>query len=179
MDEGHNDRQGFDRRTFLRRAAMTGAAAAWTVPVIQTIAARPAFAQTASAFTCTHSSSPYLDVDGNLVSTGGCMEACHNAAPKATATRSTLGAAGIPGDPCGAICDSACPNECTGTDRQCINGDFCDSSNFFHTQPKNGCNVAEYNGSASVASNYPCSFEGTVVLCAQQGGGCGTTNYCA
>ena len=155
-----------DRRTFLRRAAMTGAAAAWAAPVIQTVTARPAFAQTSSAFTCTHSTSPFIDVNGNLQASGGCMQACQNANPNPNLQA-----------PCEAICDSACPNECTGTDRQCINGDFCDSSNFFHTQPENGCTVAEYNGSVSVASNYPCAFTGTVVLCAQQGGGC-SKNYC-
>ena len=175
MDE-EQERRGLDRRTFLRRAAMAGAAAAWAAPVIQMVTARPAFAQTSSAFTCTHSSSPFIDVDGNLQASGGCMEACHGAGANPSA-RATLSAA-APGDPCGAICDSACPNECTGTDRQCINGDFCDSSNFFHTKPENGCNVAEYNGTTSVASNYPCTFEGAVVLCAQQGGGC-SKNYCA
>ena len=167
MDEEPQERRGMDRRTFLRRAALTGAAAAWAAPVIQTVTARPAFAQTSSAFTCTHSSSPYVDVHGNLVASGGCLQACQNANPNPLLVA-----------PCEAICDSACPNECTGTDRQCINGDFCDSSNFFHTQPENGCTVAEYNGSISVASNYPCAFNGTVVLCAQQGGGC-SKNYCA
>jgi len=168
MDEEHQERRGMDRRTFLRRAALTGAAAAWAAPVIQTVTARPAFAQTSSAFTCTHSTSPYIDANGNLQASGGCMQACQNANPNPNLAA-----------PCEVICDSACPNECTGTDRQCINGDFCDSSNFFLTHPKNGCTVAEYNGSVSVASNYPCTFDGTVVLCAQQGGGCGSTNYCA
>jgi hypothetical protein len=41
-----SERKSVDRREFLRRAAITGAAAAWAVPAVQTVAATPAFAQT-------------------------------------------------------------------------------------------------------------------------------------
>jgi hypothetical protein len=40
--------KGIDRRQFLRRAAVAGAAAAWTVPVVKTITGTPAFAQNVS-----------------------------------------------------------------------------------------------------------------------------------
>ena len=38
------ERDGFDRRQFLRRAAVAGAAAAWATPVVKTIVGTPAFA---------------------------------------------------------------------------------------------------------------------------------------
>jgi len=38
------DVPGLDRRAFLKKAAVTGAAVAWAAPVIQTIGASPAFA---------------------------------------------------------------------------------------------------------------------------------------
>lgn len=39
------DKNRIDRRQFLRRAAVAGAAAAWTAPVVKTIVGTPAFAQ--------------------------------------------------------------------------------------------------------------------------------------
>jgi hypothetical protein len=39
------ERDGFDRRQFLRRAAVAGAAAAWTAPVVKSVIGTPAFAQ--------------------------------------------------------------------------------------------------------------------------------------
>lgn len=45
MGSEHEDRGGIDRRRFLQRAAMAGAAAAWTAPLVKTISGTPAFAQ--------------------------------------------------------------------------------------------------------------------------------------
>ena len=42
--ETEKERDGFDRRQFLRRAAVAGAAAAWTAPVVKSIIGTPAFA---------------------------------------------------------------------------------------------------------------------------------------
>jgi hypothetical protein len=39
------ERDGFDRRQFLRRAAVAGAAAAWTAPVVKSVIGTPAFAR--------------------------------------------------------------------------------------------------------------------------------------
>jgi hypothetical protein len=39
------EKAGIDRRQFLRRAAVTGAVAAWSAPVVKTITGTPAFAQ--------------------------------------------------------------------------------------------------------------------------------------
>jgi hypothetical protein len=152
------ERQGFNRRTFLRRAALTGAAAAWATPVIQTVTARPAFAATGSAFTCTHSTGPYRNLNGQIVAAGGCMEACHNGA----SLDST--------DPCNTICDAACPNNCGTDERQCVNGDFCDSSNWTYT--KNGnCRTVTYTGSTTVSASWPgtCTV-GTIPTFAQSTG---------
>ncbi len=43
--ETEKERDGFDRRQFLREAAVAGAAAAWTAPVVKTVIGTPAFAQ--------------------------------------------------------------------------------------------------------------------------------------
>ncbi|HEY9379578.1 MAG TPA: twin-arginine translocation signal domain-containing protein [Jiangellaceae bacterium] len=43
--ETEKERDGFDRRQFLRRAAVAGAAAAWAAPVIKTVVGTPAFAK--------------------------------------------------------------------------------------------------------------------------------------
>ena len=96
------DKKELDRREFLRKAAIAGAVAAWAAPVVQTVAATPAFAQTAgSAAPCDHSAcvaacntngdcrgqrSP--DGSGNL-----CEYRCRNLCP--------------PGSPCAAACTSA------------------------------------------------------------------------
>ena len=42
--ETEKERDGFDRRQFLRRAAVAGAAAAWAAPVVKTVVGTPAFA---------------------------------------------------------------------------------------------------------------------------------------
>ena len=42
------EKRGLDRRQFLRKAAATGAAVAWTAPVVKTITGTPAFAQSTS-----------------------------------------------------------------------------------------------------------------------------------
>ena len=97
-----DEKKAVDRRDFLRKAAITGAAAAWAAPVIQTVAASPAFAQTAGTpAPCDHSAcvaacntnascrgqrSP--DGSGNL-----CEFRCRNLCP--------------PGTPCSAACTSA------------------------------------------------------------------------
>ena len=46
QDLPDQDPKAFNRRSFLRRAALTGVATAWVAPVVQSIAATPAFAQT-------------------------------------------------------------------------------------------------------------------------------------
>ena len=71
---------GLNRRQFLRRAAVTTATAAWAAPVIQTIAARPAYAGT--PVVCDHS---------------GCIGAC-----------GTSGNAQTCGGPPGTVCAAAC-----------------------------------------------------------------------
>lgn len=99
-----DERKSVDRREFLRKAAITGAAAAWAAPVIQTVAATPAFAQGAGTpAVCDHSAcvaacntnpecrgqpSPVQGEGGNL-----CNYRCRNFCP--------------PGTPCSAACTAA------------------------------------------------------------------------
>jgi hypothetical protein len=85
---------GLGRREFLRRAAVTTAAAAWAAPVIQTVSASPAFAQT--------NGTPQPDGCFHSVAEGkpnGCMETC-----KAQDDN----VCGPPDGECAAICNPAC-----------------------------------------------------------------------
>jgi hypothetical protein len=67
------EKGGMDRRQFLRRAAVTTAAAAWAAPIVQTVAATPAYAShngTPHAGMCTHSPDPEFPDAEN------CMDTC-------------------------------------------------------------------------------------------------------
>jgi hypothetical protein len=97
-----SEKKALDRRDFLRKAALTGAAAAWAAPVIQTVAASPAFAQTAGTpAPCDHSA---------------CVAAC-NTNPSCRGQRSPDGSGNLceyrcrnlcpPGTPCTAACTAA------------------------------------------------------------------------
>ena len=101
-----DERKSVDRREFLRKAAITGAAAAWAAPVIQTVAATPAFAQTAGTpAVCDHSAcvaacNTNADCRGQKspISNGPgsgnlCEYNCRNLCP--------------PGSPCSAACTAA------------------------------------------------------------------------
>jgi hypothetical protein len=68
-----NDPKSMERRKFLRKAGVVGAAI-WAAPVIQTVAATPAYAQQqGSPGGCFHS----IDLDEGK--TRGCMETCKGA----------------------------------------------------------------------------------------------------
>lgn len=124
------------RREFLRRAALTGAAAAWTAPLVQTIAAAPGFAQSAgSPAPCFHSVG---GADG-----GGCMSACT--------------ASGCTGDSCDGVdpdplnplgqgpCQFYCPSG-QGGDNPCCNPGLCDPRNFVCHATGTALEFAEYVG---------------------------------
>lgn len=104
----HEDRKSVERREFLRKAALTGAAAAWAAPIVSTVAATPAFAQQATTpATCHHS------LGG--ISGGGCMQACQQGS----------------GGGCGSSCQDQCNNLCpvqpgAGNDRLCKCAQACD-----------------------------------------------------
>jgi len=93
------EQSGFNRRQFLRRAAVTTATAAWAAPVIQTIAARPAYAGT--PVVCDHS---------------GCIGACATSGDTATC-----------GGPPGQVCMAACGQfGCGGGGQICSDPAVCD-----------------------------------------------------
>lgn len=100
--------KGIQRRDFLRKAAATGVAAAWAAPLVNTVAATPAFAQagaTPSQGGCFHS----------LGTNGGCMGACGN---KCTGTQ------------CGGQ-TGACTTHCKGVqNNECCNTGLCNPDNF-------------------------------------------------
>ncbi|MGH2701404.1 MAG: twin-arginine translocation signal domain-containing protein [Actinomycetota bacterium] len=111
-----DDQKGMERREFLRKAAITGATAAWAAPLIQTVAATPAFAQTAGTGqpgSCHHS------IGGD---TGeGCMGACQASGQR------DLGRGCGPA--CNRACDTLCPvQQGAGNDRQCTSTAACNST---------------------------------------------------
>jgi hypothetical protein len=119
------DRKSVERRDFLRKAAVTGAAAAWAAPIVQTVAATPAFAQgtgTPAGGGCFHS----VGVNG------GCMGACGT---KCGGNQCNV----AHGGPCGTYCPPG-----TGSDNPCCNPGLCDPNNFV-CGPQGG--TATYTGS--------------------------------
>lgn len=106
-----DDKKSLERRDFLRKAALTGAAAAWAAPVVQTVAATPAFAQTTTTpATCHHS------LGGST--TEGCKGAC------------TSSGAGC-GQQCEDHCNGFCPvNPGAGNDRLCRCSHVCVPANW-------------------------------------------------
>jgi len=130
--------KGMDRRTFLRRAAVTGAAAAWAAPVIQTVTARPAFATGNGTPFCGHSVGASVGTDCSEGAMGACKFAC-----KGTCAEEVSPSA----DPCNEITLAACVGS---PDRPCCNAGLCDTANWTcsgsppnempcYTGPTTGC----------------------------------------
>lgn len=107
------ERKSVERREFLRKAAMTGVVAAWAAPVVQTVAATPAFAQTqGTPGPCFHS----VNVDEGKLR--GCMDTCQAS-----------------GSGCGGACAGICGPVCQSNQRglpgnQCCNDGYCVASNW-------------------------------------------------
>jgi hypothetical protein len=137
---------GMNRREFMRRAAITGAAAAWAAPAIQTLTARPAFASTGTPVECHHSFGPWFTNGVQQCDTGGCMQACKAAAGCQDECGSVSSTAA---DACQQVCDQACPNVAGSNERQCCDGSFCDSANWTLNQCGGPGQQACYVGSAS------------------------------
>jgi hypothetical protein len=99
-------KKGMDRREFLRKAAIAGGVA-WAVPVIQTVAATPAYAfHQGSPHPCPHSTPATLG--------GSCMGTC-----QAVCTQQGCG------DGAGNRCNDACaPNG----PAQCVSGFCCEQA---------------------------------------------------
>lgn len=124
MPELEKDPKELNRRAFLRRAALTGVATAWVAPVVQSIAATPAFAQTVGATPvvedCFHSSGGSNDT--------GCMGAC-------TTVCTGEACDGLDPDPCNPHYggDGPCAYLCKpgqGGSNPCCNPGLCLASNF-------------------------------------------------
>ena len=126
------DRKELDRRTFLRRAAATGLVAAWAAPVVQSVAATPAFAtavgQTPVPNDCFHSVGGPDDK--------GCMSACKKSGCGGEACD------GLDPDPCNLLYggEGPCAYLCApgqGGDNPCCNPGLCDPGNFTCTTRDN------------------------------------------
>ena len=125
QDRPEQDPKAFNRRAFLRRAALTGVATAWVAPVVQSIAATPAFAttvgQTPVPEDCFHSVGGPND--------GGCMDACTSAGCTGSACD------GVDPDPCNphysgqGPCQYLCPSG-QGGDNPCCNPGLCNTAYF-------------------------------------------------
>jgi hypothetical protein len=120
-----SDKKEFDRREFLRKAAIAGAVAAWAAPVVQTVAATPAFAQTAgSAAPCDHSAcvaacNTNATCRGIHTETGGnwCNFRCKQLCPPGTPCSAACTAAGLclPATDAGSAWANTCnPADCNG-----------------------------------------------------------------
>ena len=99
-------REGLNRREFLRKAAITGAVA-WAVPVIQSVAATPAYAfHQGTEHPCPHSTP---DASGESCQ-GTCKAACGGGGAGCTAPTSELQqCADCSADVCPTCyCDPAC-----------------------------------------------------------------------
>lgn len=137
MADEHADQ--VQRREFLRRAGIAGAAAVWAAPIVNTIAATPAYAQAVGT--------PQPCFKSTLNAAGwSCMDAC--------------AASGCTGDACDGVdadpnqiycnqgpCQFFCPSG-QGGDNPCCNPGLCDPANFFCdkvTDQKKGW-IAIYNG---------------------------------
>ncbi|MGH2660509.1 MAG: twin-arginine translocation signal domain-containing protein [Actinomycetota bacterium] len=115
------EKTGLNRRDFLRRAAATTAAAAWAAPVIQTIAATPAFASTNGTprVGCFHS--PDEDHPDPAQS---CMDTCTGKCDGITDhPGDRCDGFGDPDGPCGIWCNISPGN-------QCPNSNFCNPDCF-------------------------------------------------
>jgi hypothetical protein len=129
----NGDREDLNRRDFLRRAAMTTAAAAWAAPVIQTVAATPAFAQEQGTPPpppgdgCAHSTGP----------NGGCMGACAS-----VCGGNQCGGQGNRNQAAGP-CTVYCPPG-SGNENPCANPGLCEPGNFVCSPDQQG--VATYTG---------------------------------
>jgi hypothetical protein len=102
-----NENSGLNRREFLRKAAITGAVA-WAIPVVQSVSASPAFAQTCTSPTsCEHS-----------IGANSCMSACTAACGNASGCSALCN----PNTIC--VCpDNTCPpNRCSPGCWACVNG---------------------------------------------------------
>ena len=125
---------GIRRREFLKRAALTGAAAAWTVPIVQTIGASPAFATTGSP--C----GPH-----NCFYDEGCNRGCMGACGKKCGSKQCGNKAG----PCFVYCKRWCQiHGFKGS--PCCNPGLCDPRHFTCASTgkgKNRTGTATYTGS--------------------------------
>jgi hypothetical protein len=126
------ERKDMHRRDFLRKAAVTGVITAWAAPVIQSIAATPAFAQSVGTPTgggCFHS---------NADPAQSCMDACTS-----SCTGEQCDGFGGPAEevqgPCAVYCDISPGN-------QCCNAGLCNPANFSCSP---GDAAATYSGSLS------------------------------
>jgi len=87
------EKKGLNRREFLRKAAITGTIA-WAIPVVQSVAATPAYAQTLSPG-CPKSDDP-------AGSGGSCTGTCHAVCQANTDPPTECGTS------CAGVCDSVC-----------------------------------------------------------------------
>jgi hypothetical protein len=98
-----NENSGLNRREFLRKAAITGAVA-WAVPVIQSVAATPAYAfHQGSPHPCPHS---FPEGSGESCM-GTCQAKCTNCSGPGQACNVWCNSSAVcqPGDVC---CENAC-----------------------------------------------------------------------
>lgn len=136
---------GLSRREVLKRAAIVGGVA-WAAPVVQSLAATPAFAQGSPA-PCFKSTGP-----PEIGENGGCMAACQESG---CGGNSCNGLDADPDNPQGqGPCQCYCPSG-QGASNPCCNTGLCDPSNFTCHNQGTATEWAEYTGSLAGCPAYP------------------------
>jgi hypothetical protein len=146
-----SDTIGMDRRGFLKRAGLAGAATVWAAPVVQTMAAGPAFATNGTPVVgeCGHSFGTAVGTEGTACEDEGCMGACQTACERGCFGDLEADAqqAG-----CQQACNQLCPNIMGdwpdgSPNRSCCNVGVCVLANWSCTPGPNApSDVPCYNG---------------------------------
>jgi hypothetical protein len=120
-----HERKDLNRREFLRKAAITGAVA-WAVPIIQSVSATPAYAQTQGSVFCPHST------PGG--SGSSCMQTCQGVCAAQGCSAGSGNRCNGPCNPGGSICSSGstcCDAACNSANWNCKTGTTCLASATF------------------------------------------------
>jgi hypothetical protein len=140
-------KKGMDRRTFLRRAAITGAAAAWATPIVQTVTARPAFASGTPA-ECGHSFGQAVGTCADRADEG-CMGACQQACHPENCETLTASEG-----ECNEVCGQLCPNRHSDDpvrNQTCCDAEVCNASKWTCVEGQ-----ACYIGALGGVTGVPC-----------------------
>jgi hypothetical protein len=151
LEEEREVKKGLNRREFMRRAALTGAAAAWAAPVIQTVAASPAYATTP-------------------VDWSDCVGGCNAAGPGCPPSGADAPALN------NTACETVCTDLCGGPGGICCNSAVINSNNWCSTSGTNSvaCYFGPLGGCTPSDTASCCGGTNNAVCATSSGPGTGT-----